>query len=233
MSSKVKVELYRWAGSWGPFRITGECIECDFAVAAIREIVSAHPDWPVEFEIKPWLDHMWEALRHGGWHAPVLIVDGRLVSQGRVPTDSEIETAIQSAIAERNTPLPGPPSKSTSCGCREETNLNSTTVRRMLLALAIFFLMAPEGMAQRRQLQEEKIGDGTMVTVLPADAIPALSQPVFANRQEADKWMDEDEPVLGLVDPVTGQAKAYSLWHLDRHEIVNDKIGGKPIAVTW
>lgn len=233
MSSRVKVELYRWAGSCGPFRITGECIECDFAVAAIRETVSAHPDWPVEFEIKAWLDHAWEALRHGGWHAPVLIVDGRLVNQGRVPTDREIETAIQSAMAERNTRLPGPPSKSTSCSCREERNLNPTTVWRTLLALAILFVMARGSWAQRRQLQEEKIGDGTMVTVLPADAIPAVSQPVFASRPEADKWMAEDEPVLGLVDPVTGQAKAYSLWHLDRHEIVNDRIGGKPIAVTW
>jgi Protein of unknown function (DUF3179) len=82
-------------------------------------------------------------------------------------------------------------------------------------------------------MQEEKIGDGTMVSVLAPDAIPALSQPVFVSRQEADKWMADEEPVLGLVDPVTGQAKAYSLWHLERHEIVNDRIGGKPIAVTW
>lgn len=87
--------------------------------------------------------------------------------------------------------------------------------------------------AQRPAMPEEKIGDGTMVTVLPADAIPAVSQPVFVSRQEAEKWMADDEPVLGLVDPVSGQAKAYSLWHLDRHEIVNDQLGGKPIAVTW
>lgn len=236
MIPRVKVELYRWAGSWGPFRITGECIECDFAVAAIREVMSAHPDWPVEFEIKPWLDHIWGALRHGGWHAPVLIIDGRLVTQGHVPTVMEIEFAIQEALNERNIYPPRPPrnpTKQPSCGCRTERNLNPTTVWRTLLALPILLVMAPGGLAQRRQLQEEKIGDGTMVTVLPADAIPAVSQPVFANRQEADKWMDEEEPVLGLVDPVTGQAKAYSLWHLDRHEIVNDKIGGKPIAVTW
>lgn len=87
--------------------------------------------------------------------------------------------------------------------------------------------------AQRPTMPEEKIGDGTMVTVLPPDAIPALSQPAFAGRDEAEKWMADDEPVLGLVDPETGKAKAYSLWHLDRHEIVNDRLGGKPIAVTW
>jgi hypothetical protein len=86
--------------------------------------------------------------------------------------------------------------------------------------------------AQRR-MQEEKIGDGTMYTVLPPDAIPAITGPEFVTRDEAEKWMADDEPVLGLVDPVTGKAKAYSLWHLDRHEIVNDHLGGKPIAVTW
>ncbi len=44
--------------------------------------------------------------------------------------------------------------------------------------------------------------------------------------------MAPDEPVLGLFD---GQvAKAYSLWHLDRHEIVNDKFPGfGAVAVTW
>ncbi len=89
------------------------------------------------------------------------------------------------------------------------------------------------GEAQRRPLQEEKIGDGTMVTVLPPDAIPAVTNPAFISRAEADPLMRDDEPVLGLVDPATGQAKAYSLWHLDRHEIVNDRLGGKPVAVTW
>ena len=87
--------------------------------------------------------------------------------------------------------------------------------------------------AQRRPMPEEKIGDGVMVTVLSPDAIPALTAPVFASRAEAESLMHDDEPVVGLVDPVSGQAKAYSLWHLDRHEIVNDRLGGKPIAVTW
>ena len=87
--------------------------------------------------------------------------------------------------------------------------------------------------AQRRPMSEEKIGDGVLVTVLGPDAIPALTSPVFLSRLEADPLMRDDEPVLGLVDPVSGQARTYSLWHLERHEIVNDQLGGKPIAVTW
>ncbi len=87
--------------------------------------------------------------------------------------------------------------------------------------------------AQRRPSKEEKIGDGTMFTVLPQDQIRAIQRPIFVSRAEAQRFMQDEEPVLGLVDPVTGQAKAYSLWHLDHHEIVNDRLGGKPIAVTW
>jgi len=43
--------------------------------------------------------------------------------------------------------------------------------------------------------------------------------------------MRDDEPVVGVVQ--NGVPKAYSTWHLDHHEIVNDNIGGKPVAVTW
>lgn len=106
--------------------------------------------------------------------------------------------------------------------------------KALLLLLAIAALLPPNALnAQRPSLPEEKIGDGSMVTVLPQDAIPAVRKPVFVSREEAEKWMTNGEPILGLVDPVTGQAKAYSLWHLDRHEIVNDRLGGKPVAVTW
>lgn len=98
---------------------------------------------------------------------------------------------------------------------------------------ALATVTAPAAAQRQRQMTEERIGDGTMVTVLPKDAIPALSNPVFISRAEADRVYADDEPILGVVDEKTGEARAYSLWHLDRHEIVNDVIGGRPIAVTW
>lgn len=103
----------------------------------------------------------------------------------------------------------------------------------MVVGVAVLAWTAATASLAQRRLTSQDIGDGTLVTVLPPDAIPALSNPEFISRQEAERVMQEEEPVLGLVDPVTGQAKAYSLWHLDRHEIVNDRLGGKPIAVTW
>lgn len=101
MSDPIKVSIYRWAGQkWG-FRIRGECVECDLAVGQVRSLLNAHPDWPIELEVKPWLDHIAEALRVGGWHPPVIVVDGRLVRQGTIPTRAELEAAASLALARR------------------------------------------------------------------------------------------------------------------------------------
>jgi hypothetical protein len=43
--------------------------------------------------------------------------------------------------------------------------------------------------------------------------------------------MTRTELILGV--EIEGDARAYSVPLLSRHEIVNDVVGGKPIAVTW
>ena len=74
--------------------------------------------------------------------------------------------------------------------------------------------------------------DGEPVRVkIPRDAIPAIDEPSFVSAAEADELYYPDEPVLGV--EIGGEAHAYSLWHLDRHEIVNDELGGQAIAATW
>jgi hypothetical protein len=47
----------------------------------------------------------------------------------------------------------------------------------------------------------------------------------------AGTFMRDDEMVLGVFDGQ--QARAWSTWHLDRHEIVNDRLRETPIAATW
>ena len=76
----------------------------------------------------------------------------------------------------------------------------------------------------------EKISGDRVHTILPPDAIRSIDQPQFVRASEAS-FMGDEEPVVGVVQ--NGVAKAYSTWHLDHHEIVNDLIGGKPVAVTW
>lgn len=70
-----------------------------------------------------------------------------------------------------------------------------------------------------------------IVTLLPPDAIPAIDNPKFLSAEEADGAYQPDEPVLGV--EIDGDARAYSIPHLSGHEIVNDIVGGVPIAVTW
>ncbi len=108
MMNPLRITIYRWAGQKWFFRIRSECAECDLAVGQARAVLSAHPDWPVELEVKPWLTHLWEALRHGGWHAPVLLVDGQLLWQGTVPTRAELEVAVRGSLERRGTPLGHP-----------------------------------------------------------------------------------------------------------------------------
>jgi len=71
----------------------------------------------------------------------------------------------------------------------------------------------------------EIIDGDRMYYILPMDGIPAIDDPEFVSVLEADKFMKKDELVMGLV--INGDARAYSTWHLDRHEIVNDFSGSK------
>lgn len=70
-----------------------------------------------------------------------------------------------------------------------------------------------------------------IVTLLPRDAIPAIDDPQFYTAEEADAEYAPDELVLGV--SINGEHRAYSTSHLDGHEIVNDTVGGRKIAVTW
>jgi len=70
-----------------------------------------------------------------------------------------------------------------------------------------------------------------LITLLGFDAIPAILNPDFITADEAERWMEPDEQVLGL--SINGDNRAYSVRMLSRHEIVNDVVGGVPVAVTW
>jgi hypothetical protein len=65
--------------------------------------------------------------------------------------------------------------------------------------------------------------------LLPRGAIAAVDEPEFVSA--ADARIADDAWVLGV--EIEGQARAYSLNLLNRHEIVNDTIGENPIAAVW
>src|SRR5260370_28215886 len=63
----------------------------------------------------------------------------------------------------------------------------------------------------------------------PKDGIPAIDQPSFAPVAEA-LGLAPQEPVISVA--IAGEARAYPLRVMISHEIVNDTVGGTPIAVT-
>ena len=117
-----------------------------------------------------------------------------------------------------------------------------------LIGILLLFLFVPAVQSIGRSIftssevitiREHMPGDTTdtkersleLVTLLGFDAIPAILDPEFVSAEEAEPWMDPSEQVLGL--SINGDNRVYSIKMLSRHEIVNDVVGGVPVAVTW
>lgn len=65
----------------------------------------------------------------------------------------------------------------------------------------------------------------------PKDGIPALSNPAFINVADEDR-IGGREPII-TVELDNATPRAYPIRYLTYHEIVNDVVGGVPIAVTF
>ena len=86
--------------------------------------------------------------------------------------------------------------------------------------------------------------DGILSGGPPPQGIPALGfggdhagaagpspAPQFVTQAEAAAWLSAEEPVIAL--SLGGESRAYPLQILTWHEIVNDTLGGVPVAVTF
>lgn len=65
----------------------------------------------------------------------------------------------------------------------------------------------------------------------PPDGIPPIDSPTFETIEAGDGWLGAEWPVMVLEHE--GETRAYPLAILIWHEIVNDTIGGQPVAVTY
>ncbi|MBI2886167.1 MAG: glutathione S-transferase N-terminal domain-containing protein [Chloroflexi bacterium] len=102
----VEVTVYRMTGSQLFFRVPeAVCEECDLTVAVAHRVAESFGPERVTVTVKPWLNHLPEALLKGGWHPPVVTVDGRLVTQGIVPTSETLERAIKEPARRDRTPV--------------------------------------------------------------------------------------------------------------------------------
>ena len=63
------------------------------------------------------------------------------------------------------------------------------------------------------------------------NGIPSVTEPAMESVEEAANWLSDNSPVIAL--ELEGEARAYPLAILMWHEIANDVIAGKPVAVTF
>lgn len=70
-----------------------------------------------------------------------------------------------------------------------------------------------------------------IIQIIPRDAIPSIDKPQFLTAEEASKQYADDEQVMGV--DVAGERRAYPVRLLATREIVNDVVGGVPVAVTF
>ncbi|MEX2427493.1 MAG: DUF3179 domain-containing protein, partial [Bacteroidales bacterium] len=65
----------------------------------------------------------------------------------------------------------------------------------------------------------------------PKDGISSINDPTFIPQVRAAEWIEYSEPVI--VFEYQGEARAYPLQILIRHEIVNDQFGDTPVLITF
>lgn len=96
----------------------------------------------------------------------------------------------------------------------------------LLTALLALGILAPPLVTAVR------IDPRDIVTLLPKDAIPAIRdpKPLLVSAGEVKGVRDADQ-VLAI--RLGGESRAYPIPFLSWHEIVNDTVGGVPVAVTW
>ncbi len=102
---KVSITLYRWAGAWGPFKVKIPCGECTLTKDVILDTLKEElAGIPVELEIREWLTEWWKPLLKGGWHAPIVMVADKVISQGHALNRGLLTEAVIEAYAS-NTPI--------------------------------------------------------------------------------------------------------------------------------
>ena len=99
-SRPVKITVFRWAGAWGPFKVNIPCGECSLTKDIILDTMANElAGIDVELELRDWLSEWWKPLVKGGWHAPIVLIEGRIISQGRALNRGVLAQAVVEAHA--------------------------------------------------------------------------------------------------------------------------------------
>ena len=146
------------------------------------------------------------------WTAAVAAACGTASGPGQAPNGSDADSPTPLAASATPSPV----------AAQDQTGLDPD-INRQKVTRAIRYSRPSGGDKKVRVLE--------IVDVAPRDAIKAIDNPLFIKAAEASGQLASTDQVIGL--SINGQHKAYSTAFLSSHEIVNDVVGGKPVAVTW
>lgn len=105
-------------------------------------------------------------------------------------------------------------------------------LKTVAAAATILALLLTPALAQgwKTDLSKTTIDMSEIVNVIGKDNIPAIDDPKFKPASE-ETTIPGQEPVVAFEH--NGVARAYPIRYLMWHEIVNDVVGGLPVAVTY
>lgn len=98
--ANVIIYNYKWEGKWGPFKIKTECGECNLSTGILKALVKdKYKGKPVTLEIKPWLNNWWRVIWRGAWHAPIIMVNNKIITQGKVVDRKKVIEQVDKQLA--------------------------------------------------------------------------------------------------------------------------------------
>lgn len=102
----VDVTVYRFTGRQfrGVTISDGWCRECEVTLGVVRRVAASVAPDRIRVVARPWLRHIVEALRLRGWHPPVVVVDGVVISQGIVPDADALRRRLLAALGDSDEP---------------------------------------------------------------------------------------------------------------------------------
>ena len=99
----IQITMFRWAGKWGPFEVKIPCGECTVTVDILRDVIDKElAGVPIELDVREWLSEWWKPLRRGAWHAPIVMVEGKVVAEGEAVNRGVLCQAITEAYVKRS-----------------------------------------------------------------------------------------------------------------------------------
>lgn len=100
---EFNIRIYRFTGNQGFFKIPKKwCEECDLLIRLVKKTVKELDiESKTKITIKPWFLWWWQSLfLYLAWHAPILTINGKLISQGIVPKKDILIKALTRNVVE-------------------------------------------------------------------------------------------------------------------------------------